>query len=158
MRLRRGASGPKFPLFQAALLKAIAWMNSCKTFMKRSKDVSRLKSPRPSPAAPNGCWNCLHEIVIRSRLRSYRRASWLDPASRQWQPSYLWLKWKYRAAFNSNPWQQAFEDGPAAAFGEACRNFGRRSLAARNSALRVLSSPSPRACGERVGVRGSCDL
>src|SRR5260370_33526899 len=41
MRLRRGASGPKSPLFQAAPLKAIAWMSSCKIFMKRLKDVYR---------------------------------------------------------------------------------------------------------------------
>src|SRR5260370_7599364 len=41
MRQRRGASGPKSLLFQAALLKATAWMNSCKIFMKRLKDVFR---------------------------------------------------------------------------------------------------------------------
>src|ERR1700737_4290842 len=41
MRRRRGASGPKSLLFQAALLKATAWMNSCKIFMKRLKDVFR---------------------------------------------------------------------------------------------------------------------
>src|ERR1700676_1434189 len=44
--------------------------------------------------------------------------------------------------------------GPAAAFGEARGYFRRRSLAARNPALRVLSSPSLRSCGERAGVRG----
>src|SRR6202022_1339966 len=58
-----------------------------------------------------------------------------------------------RAAFNSDPRQQAVEEGPAAAFGEARGYFRRRSLAARNPALRVLSSPSLRSCAERAGVR-----
>src|SRR6266403_3364860 len=128
MRLRKGAFGPKPPHFLAALPKATAWMNSCKIFARRLKDVFRLKSPRPSRAAPNGCWNCLHEILIRPRLRSYRRASWLDSASRKWQPSYLRQEWKPRAAFNSDPRQQAAEDGPASTFGEARGDFGRRSL------------------------------
>src|SRR2546423_13710149 len=99
MRLRRAASGPKSLPFRAVLRKATAWMSSCKIFAKRLKDVFRLKSPRPNRAAPNGCWNCLHEILIRPRLRSYRRASWLDPASRKWQSSYLRQEWKRRAAF-----------------------------------------------------------
>jgi len=73
-----GAFGPKSPPFRAALLKATAWMSSCEIFVKRLKAAFRLKSPHPSAGAPNGCWNCLHEILIRPRLRSYRRASWCE--------------------------------------------------------------------------------
>jgi hypothetical protein len=52
------------------LCKARAWMNSCKIFMKRLRDVFRLKSHRPSRAVLNRCWNCLHEIDVRPRFRS----------------------------------------------------------------------------------------
>src|SRR5437764_13892943 len=144
MRLRRAASGPKSLPFRAVLRKATAWMSSCKIFAKRLKDVFRLKSPRPNRAAPNGCWNCLHEILIRPRLRSYRRASWLDPASRKWQSSYLRQEWKRRAAFNSDPRQQAAEDGPAT-FGEARGDFRRRFLTPHSIGLNdeaLLPSPA----------------
>src|ERR1035437_5283540 len=129
MRLRREASGPKSPPFRAALLRATAWMSSCKISRKRSKVVFPLKSLPPNRVAPNGCWNCPHEIVIGPRLRSYNRAARLGLASRQWQPPYLRQKRQCRAAFNSDPRQQAIEDGPAAAFGETRRPLRRRYLA-----------------------------
>jgi len=36
-----------------------------KIFVKQLKDAFPLKSRLLSRAALNGCWNCLHEIVIR---------------------------------------------------------------------------------------------
>jgi predicted RNase H-like HicB family nuclease len=72
---------------------------------------------------------CMKSLSGRDFARIINRAARLGLASRQWQPSYLWQKRQCRAAFNSDPRQQAIEDGPAAAFGEACRTFRRRSLA-----------------------------
>lgn len=38
-------------------------------FVKQLRDAFPLKSHRRNRAALNGCWNCLHEIVIRPRVR-----------------------------------------------------------------------------------------
>jgi len=46
-------------------------------------------------------------------------------ASHKWQPSYLRQEWKHRSAFNSDPRQQAAEDGLSSTFGEARGDFGR---------------------------------
>src|SRR5437763_12833445 len=123
MRRRRAASGTRYPPFPAALAKATAWTNSCKTFMKQLKGVSRLKSPHLNPVAPNGCWSYLCEIVIRPRLRPDCRAARLDIASCQWQPSYLRQERQRRAALGSDPRQQAVEGRPAAASDEARSNL-----------------------------------
>ena len=32
----------------------------------------------PNRAVSSGCWNCLHEVVVRSRLRPDHRAARLD--------------------------------------------------------------------------------
>src|SRR6202022_1860286 len=95
-------------------------------FMKRSKGAFRLKSPRLSRVASSGCWKYLREIGVRPRLRSDRRASWLDLASDQWQPSYLWQEWKRRAPFDSDPRQKAFKAGPSGALRKARKNFNNR--------------------------------
>src|SRR5258705_10826439 len=117
MRLRKGDFGPKFPPFQAALLRVTVWMNSCEIFMKRLKRPFPLRSPPPNRAAPNGCWNCLHEIRFRSRLRPDDRATRLDIGSCQRLPPYLRQERQCRPAVGSYPRQQAIEDRSVAAFG-----------------------------------------
>src|SRR5882757_6086761 len=96
--------------------------------MKRSRDVYPLKSLRPSRAAQSGCWNCLHEIGIRPRLRSYGRASRLDLASHQRQPSYLRQDGEHCPAFDSYSRQSGIEKRFVAALGEARRYFRRGYL------------------------------
>src|SRR3954464_12491136 len=93
--------------------------------MKPSRDVCPLRSLRPSRVVLSACWNCLHEIGVRPRLRSYGRASRLDPASHRWEPSYLRQDGEHRPAFDSYSRQSGIEKRFVAAPGEACRHFRR---------------------------------
>jgi len=77
----RGILGRSSPI-PGWLLRVTVWMNSCEIFMKRLKGAFPLRSPRPNRAAPNGCWNCLHESGPVA-LRPDDRATRLDIASCQ---------------------------------------------------------------------------
>jgi predicted RNase H-like HicB family nuclease len=77
-----------------------------------------------APPEPGGTERMLElPAGIRPRLRSHGRASRLDPASRQWQSSYLWQGGQHCPAIDPYSWQSGIEKGFVAASGEARRYF-----------------------------------
>src|SRR5207244_795211 len=127
MRLRRAAIGPKSRLFPVAPPKAKPWKSSCKTFAKRSKDACPLRSRRPSRAASNGCWNCLREIRLWTRIRSSHRATQLDICS------------GLAAVTTSTARAEALSGRFAAPPDEAGRIVGRRPLSPLQIIVRLLA-------------------